>query len=209
MAVRPLSGRRLSEIGKLGRIMSDDESVHFSITFALDRDEFLRRTCPICGRSFKTQADPEDLASILQPAFKRIENEIGGISLSTEQENIKLQYLFCPYCNHHAESGDMLTNEFQIYLKRFVMREYVLPKINNMFAGFADGLKSTARSNSFLRLEVKADFDNVLPPRPISGPEPPDMTKVEMLCCGRVIKIYDGWFELEECPFCGSKVQII
>jgi transcription elongation factor Elf1 len=189
--------------------MTDDQSVHFSITFALDKDEFLRRTCPNCGRSFKTKADPGDMASILQPAFKRIENEIGGITLSTEQEKIKPQYLSCPYCNHHAESGEMLTEEFLTYLKRFVMREYVLPQINNLFADFADGIMSTSRSNSFLRLEVKADNDNVLPPRPISGPEPPDMTKVEMLCCGQVIKVYDSWFDLEECPFCGSKVQII
>jgi DNA-directed RNA polymerase subunit RPC12/RpoP len=174
--------------------MTDDQSVRF---------------CPSCGRGYKTRVDPGDLAFILQPAFKRIENEIGGINLSTEQEGQDPQYLSCPYCNHRTESGDMLTEEFQIYLKRFVIREYVLPQINNMLADFADGLKSTSRANSFLRLEVKADFDNVLSPHPISGPEPPDMTKVEMLCCGRVIKIYDGWYALVECPFCGSKVQII
>ncbi len=189
--------------------MTDDEAVHFSISIALDKDEFLRRTCPNCGRSFKTKADPDDLASILQPAFKRIENEIGDVSISTEHEEHEPQYLSCPYCKFHAESGDMLTGEFQIYLKRFVMREYVLPQINKMHSDFTDGHSSTFRSNSFLRFEVKADFENILPPRPISGPEPPDMTKVEMLCCGETIKLYDGWYDLEECPFCGTKVQII
>jgi DNA-directed RNA polymerase subunit RPC12/RpoP len=187
---------------------TEDQSVHFSITFALDKDEFLRRTCPRCGRSFKTLTDPSDLASILQPAFKRIENEIGGITLSTDQEQ-ELQYLSCPYCNHRAESGDMLTYAFQAYLKRFVVREYVLPQINKMFSDFADGLPSTSRSNSFMSLEVKVDFDNVLPPRPISGPEPPDMTKIELLCCGKMIKVYDNWFDLDECPFCGIKVRLI
>lgn len=98
--------------------MTDDEdSVRFSITFALDKDEFLRRTCPSCGRDFKTQADPADLSSVLQPAFRRIETEIGEISISAAEGESKPQYLLCPYCNHRAESGDMLTNEFQVYLK--------------------------------------------------------------------------------------------
>lgn len=189
--------------------MTDNQQVRFSITFPLDKDEFLRRTCPSCGRAFKTKADPSDFTSILQPAFKQIENEIGGIALSTEQEKKEPQYLSCPYCKYHAESGEILTEEFQTYLERFVIREYVLPKINNIFADFADNLKSTSRSSSFLKIEVKNNYENVLPPRPISGPEPPDMTKVEMLCCGQEIKVYDSWFDLEECPFCGSKVRII
>ena len=189
--------------------MPDDESLRFSITFALDKDDFLRRTCPSCGRDFKTHADPSDLSSILQPAFRRIETEIGEISLSTAEGESSPQYLSCPYCNNRAESGDMLTNEFQAYLKRFIIREYVLPKINSMLSDFAEGLGSTSRSNSFFRIEMKADFENTLPPRPISGPEPPDMTKVEMLCCGRMIKIYDGWFDLEKCPFCETETRII
>lgn len=193
----------------MDEIMSDDDSVRFSISFALDKDEFLRRTCPSCGREFKTKADPADLSSILQPAFRRIEAEIGEISLSIAEGKSSSQFLSCPYCNYHAESGDMLTKEFRAYLKRFIMREYMLPKINDIFSDFADGLKSTSRSNSFFRIETKADFENTLPPRPISGPEPPDMTKVEMLCCGQVIKIYDGWFDLEKCPFCKAEIRII
>ena len=189
--------------------MSDDQLVHFSITFALDKDEFLRRTCPSCGRCFKTKISPDDLASVLQPAFKRIEKEIGEINLTSEQGKVEPQYLTCPYCFHRTESGEMLSEEFHTYLKRFVIREYVMPKIKKMLSDFAGGINSTSRSNSFIKIEVKADFDNILPPRPISGPEPPDMTKVDMLCCGNAIKIYDGWFDLEECPFCGTKVQII
>jgi len=193
----------------MDEIMSDDDSVRFSITFALDKDEFLRRTCPSCGREFKTQADPADMSSILQPAFRRIETEIGEIRLSTTEGESNPQYLSCPYCNYRAESGDMLTQTFQIYLKRFIVREYVLPKVNGMLSDFAEGLKSTSRSNSFFSIEMKADFENTLSPRPISGPEAPDMTKVEMLCCGRTIKIYDGWYDLEKCPFCETEIRII
>lgn len=189
--------------------MSDEDSVRFSITFALDKDEFLRRTCPSCGRDFKTQVDPSDLSSILQPAFRRIEAEIGEVTISTANGESSPQYLSCPYCNHRVESGDMLTKEFQVYLKRFAIREYVLPKINNMFSNFAEGLSSSSKANSLFSIEINVDFENTLPPRPISGPEPPDMTKVEMLCCGRMIKIYDGWFGLEKCPFCETEIQII
>ncbi len=187
----------------------DEDSVRFSITFALDRDEFLRRTCPSCGRDFKTQADPADLSSILQPAFRRMEAEIGEISLSTAEGEPNRQYLVCPYCHYRAESGDMLTSAFEAYLRRFIMREYVLPKINSMFADLADGLKASSRSNSMIRFEINADFESSLPARPISGPEPPDMRKVDMLCCGRSTKIPDGWFELEKCPFCEAEVRIL
>lgn len=189
--------------------MTDGDSARFAITFALDKDEFLRRTCPNCGRDFKTQANPNDLASILQPAFRRIENEIGDISISTAENNTSPQYLLCPYCNHHAESGDMLTHEFLVYLKRFIIREYVLPKFSNMFSNVAEDLKSTSRSNSFIKLEITTDFERTLPTRPISGPETPDMTKIEMLCCGRTIKVYDGWFDIERCPYCETEVRII
>ena len=82
-------------------------------------------------------------------------------------------------------------------------------RLLTMLSDFANGLKSNNRSNSLVSFEIKADFDNTLPPRPISGPEPPDMTKVEMLCCGRMIKIYDSWFGLEKCPFCETEVKII
>lgn len=191
------------------KYMEDEKSVRFSITLALDKDEFIRMSCPSCGREFKTQADPADLSSILQPAFRRIESEIGEIPLSTAEGETNPIYLSCPYCNHRAEWGDMLTAEFQNYLKRFVIREYVLLQINNIFSDFADGLRSTSRSTPFFSIEVKVDSENTLPPRPISGPEPPDMTKIELLCCGRAIKVYDNWFDLEKCPFCESEVRII
>lgn len=60
--------------------MSDDNILHFSFTFSLDRDEFFRRTCSNCGRDFKTKVDPDVMIST---AFRRIEDEIGRVSLST------------------------------------------------------------------------------------------------------------------------------
>ena len=186
--------------------MTEENILHFSFSFSLDRDEFFRRTCPNCSRDFKTKADPADMTSMLQPAFRRIEDEIGGINLSTPGRDQTPQYLSCPYCNHRAESGDMLTEEFQEYLKRFVMREYVLPSIHNMFSEFSDGIKQSSRSMSAFGIKITFDYDSTLPPRPISGPEAPDMMRIDMLCCGKSIKVRDRYFLVNRCPYCGEDV---
>lgn len=188
--------------------MSDDNILHFSFTFSLDRDEFFRRTCPNCGRDFKTKVDPADMTSMLQPAFRRIEDEVGGISLSTSEGKQAPQYLFCPYCNHHAESGDMLTSEFREYLKRFVMREYVLPHIHTMFSEFSDSMKRSSRSRGAFGIKLSFNYDSTLPPRPISGPEAPDMMRIDLLCCGKSVKVRDGYFAVNKCPYCGEDVVL-
>ena len=189
--------------------MPDDNVLHFSLSFSLDRDEFFRRTCPSCGRDFKTQADPADMSSILQPAFRRIEDEIGGISLSTSDGKQKSpQYLFCPYCYYRAESGDMLTEEFHTYLHRFVMREYVLPSIHKMFSEFSEGIKQSSRPMGTFGIQITFDYDSTLPPRPISGPEAPDMMRIDLLCCGTSIKVRDGFFDVNKCPYCGEDIVL-
>ncbi|HPO87566.1 MAG TPA: hypothetical protein PLN86_17130 [Candidatus Hydrogenedentes bacterium] len=188
--------------------MSDDNTLHFSFTFLLDRDEFFRRTCPNCGRDFKTKVDPADLTSMLQPTFRRIEDEVGEISLSTSEGEQSPQYLSCPYCNHRAETGEMLTSEFQEYMKRFITREYVLPQINNLFSEFSDSMKRTSRSTGSFGIKISFDYDSTLPPRPISGPEAPDMMRIDMLCCGNSIKVRDGYFAINKCPYCDEDVML-
>jgi hypothetical protein len=91
------------------------------------------------------------------------------------------------------------------------MREYLLPKIHGMLDGFADDIskhRSPSR-RSLISLDISVEYTQpVLSPRPISGPELPDMTKVEMLCCGKVIKILDEWYALSICPYCGVYVAL-
>ena len=57
--------------------IQSDDVVRFHLTFSLDRGRFFRRTCPSCGRDFKTQADEADLATLLQPAFQRLVSILG------------------------------------------------------------------------------------------------------------------------------------
>jgi DNA-directed RNA polymerase subunit RPC12/RpoP len=140
--------------------------------------------------------------------FRRIEDEIGGISLSTSEEEQSPRYLSCPYCNHRAESGDMLTLEFQEYLRRFIMREYVLPNIHSMFSDFANGIKPSSHSMGAFGIKITFDYDSTMPPRPISGPEAPDMMRIDLLCCGESIKVRDGYFAINKCPYCGEEVVL-
>ncbi len=112
----------------------DPESTsQFSVSISTDRDKFFRRTCPSCGRDFKTETDEADLAWAIAPQFGI---EIG--SISGQDEGTIKTHLHCPYCLHDADASEMLTQEAVTYLHRFIMREHVLPMMNNMFSGLED-----------------------------------------------------------------------
>lgn len=185
-----------------------DNVIHYRLTFSLDQDRFFRLTCPNCGRDFKTEVNEADLAASLQPAFQQMGLEIGAVS--DENKDGHVEKLYCPYCEYQAETSDMLTQTFVSYFKRFAIREYVLPMMNKTFSSIADSFGgSRGRSKGLISLEVKFEHSRiVLPPRPISGPEPPDMTVVELLCCKKRIKVQDGWYGLTLCPYCGTKLRI-
>jgi hypothetical protein len=60
-----------------------------------------------------------------------------------------------------------------------------------------------------LSLSMTFEYDQpILPPRPISGPEIPDMMAVIFLCCENQGKILDGWRYILTCPFCGMKCEM-
>ena len=187
-----------------------EDVTRFHLTFSVDRDGFFRRSCPSCGRDFKTEINEADLATSLQPAFRQMGLEI-GTEHSEEREEETHEHLYCPYCEHYAESEDMLTQTFVSYLQRYVMHEYVLSMVNRMLSDVAgtSGDIGKGSSRGLTSFEVSLEYNRpVLPPRPISGPEPPDMTIVELLCCGKRIKIMDGWYGLNLCPYCGTRVWL-
>lgn len=192
---------------------SEDKQIsHYSVTFSLDRGNFFRRTCPSCGRDFKTKADPSDLAYALQPAFREADVEIGEVRSSQSDEAVAQQAsrLYCPYCGHEDEASEMLTLAFSEYLKRYIYREIMLPKINKMFSGFEDTFnRPRSPSRGLFSIDIKFEHhDSILPSRPISGPEPPDMIVVELLCCEKRAKILDDWRDLVMCPYCGTKLAL-
>jgi uncharacterized Zn-finger protein len=190
--------------------LTEENNKHFSLTFSLDRGDYFRRACPSCGRHFKTKAGAADLVAAFQPAFKQQEMEIGlaQVNSSDVATDQITQFLHCPYCGHKTEPSEMHTSTFAEYAKRYVMREVILPQLNKTFSDLEDSFGGSS-SGGFLSINVKFEHHKeVLPPRPISGPEPPDMQVVELLCCCKQVKILDGWHDLITCPYCGSTCQL-
>src|SRR3982750_2469625 len=105
---------------------SSEHQVRFSLEISTDRDGFLRRTCPSCGRDFKTEIDPADLAWALNTQIQRVSDEVGVSPAEISQEGIP-DDLRCPYCQHVAEASEMHTEETVEYLKMFAYRDYALP----------------------------------------------------------------------------------
>lgn len=179
------------------------ETFHFS--YSLDRKNFFRRACPKCGLEFKTKAEPGEIASILQPVFRQMGLEIGESPESDEDRDEVKSYFICPYCGEQSEASDFLTQDFNRYLERYVYCEVILPRINGMFEDLADSIGYQKSGGGFLSIELSMEFNRSLnPPRPISGPEPPDMKIVDLFCCNKEIKIQESWNCEIYCPYCSS-----
>jgi hypothetical protein len=77
----------------------------FAVSLSSDRDGFLRRCCPKCGRDFKTEINAADLQWELEAQCRRMAVEVGEES-STEPAQLR-----CPYCAHVAPPSEMHTEE--------------------------------------------------------------------------------------------------
>ncbi len=184
--------------------MEEDQGhdiLKFSLSISTDRDHFLRRQCPSCGRDFKTQADEADMAWLIAPQISRLCLEIGEKDeLKQDDQN----FLYCPYCEDRIETNDTLTEEALRYIERQIMREYVLPMAHKAFSGSEDNGRS---SGDFLSISIRYE-KGILPPRPIHGPEPADMIEVEFLCCGKKAKVSERWLSIGKCIFCGTGIEL-
>lgn len=187
------------------RESSSEDNLRYGLSLSVDRDGFLRRTCPSCGRDFKTGIDRADLGSIIGPQIRRIEREIGA-PLSLETDEASEESISCPYCMFESGAAEMLPEETVRYLHRQLVREVVLPKVNQMFSAFGDG--SHSRSGGLVSVSFEYSR-SMLPPRPIHGPEPPDMKIVEFLCCGRKAKVARQRHQLKQCLYCKTPVALV
>lgn len=165
----------------------------------------MRRTCPACGRDFKTEINPNDLQWALNAYCQNTSDEIGVPA----QGGDSVQEIQCPYCAHKAESNQMLTEETLTYLKRIAYREYIIPKLNNLFAGLENSLAGGGRSGGFISMSIQFTHSrSVLPVRPMHGPEPADFKIINFLCCNKKIKVSDSWVAISLCSFCGAEVML-
>jgi hypothetical protein len=188
---------------------SSDSNIQFNVSISTDRDDFLRRTCPSCGRDFKTAIDPADLAWALSAQMQRMGLEIGPVGADEEEEPTQ-QQLLCPYCHHSADGSEMHTEETIEYLKRFAYRDYALPMINKSFSDLEDSIGSRGSSGGFISISVSFKHEPIpISPRPIHGPEPADMKIIDFLCCGKQMKVADSWMEVSECIYCRTQVTLV
>jgi hypothetical protein len=180
--------------------------IQLSVSIKTDRDNFLRRTCPSCGRDFKTEANPVDLQWALEAYCRRAGMEIGG-RLAEESSPSRIR---CPYCQYDEETSRTFTEETVQYLKRILYREYVLPKINGLFSGLEDSLGRRRGSGGMFSISIAFKHNRIMQPaRPIHGPDSSDFKIVVFLCCGKKIKVSEGWNDLSICSFCGTAVAVI
>ncbi len=179
---------------------AEERSVQFQVNVSSDRDGFLRRTCPECGRDFKTSINEVQLSHFLQAEITHVGKEMGLIA--DEEADEEASALICPYCRHRARSHDMLPDELLHYLILQIKRQIIYPMIDKTFGGLADSIGR----NNFIRIEYSG---GLLPPRPIHGPEPADMKIVHLICCSERIKISETWNGMEQCPYCGEAIVFV
>lgn len=184
---------------------TSQEHIQFSVSLQVDRDGFLRRSCPSCGRDFKTEVDEAELQWELVSHCRRIGAEIGAVE-SKERVTDRLR---CPYCGHEDASSEMHTEDTLTYLKRLTLREYVVPQMNKLFSGMQDSFGRGGHSGGLI--SVSWEFKHTretLPPRPMHGPEPADFKIIQFLCCGKKGKIAEGWTQVDNCPYCSTAVRL-
>ena len=174
-----------------------DDKLNFRTSLQTDRDHFLRRTCPSCGRDYKTEINEQELAWALAPQFKRMGVELGQDDDDDDASPDAEMSLFCPYCGEGADASDTLTEETLDYIKRLIMREVILPQFHRTFSS----LNSNSGGLKYSR--------SMLPPRPIHGPDAPDMKIIHFLCCDKRTKVSEGWHGVNACTYCGQSVNVI
>lgn len=180
------------------------EGFRLGLSINLDRDDFLRRTCPSCGRDFKTEADQADIEWAIGSQVRRVGAEIGA-DLQTEVEPSH-EHLTCPYCCAASEASETLPEEAINYVRRFAVREIVTPLLNRMFGDLEDSIDGG--SGGFISVSFK-HTRGTDEPRPIHGPDAPDMKIVEFLCCGERAKVADEWRNVSLCIYCNTEVTLV
>jgi hypothetical protein len=187
---------------------SPENAKTYLVKYSLDAQEYFRHECSSCGLHFKTKASEQEIVTTLSPLIRRVEQD-SGLTIDARNESIvksSKQVLCCPYCGHSDEPQNMISSEFRAYAVRWLQREVVYPIISNFLQSLSDTL--SGNRNSFIKISVETDSRSK-PVRPIYGPELPDMIQVDLLCCGKSIKIAKRWSDSISCPFCEQTLMLI
>ena len=177
----------------------EEHRISLSFNLSLDREGFLRQTCPSCGLDFKVDTEEAEHAWRLAAYIAQIAPEEVPDPDAPEPEP-----LFCPYCGLSSSPQSMHTRHTVEYIQRLVYRDYMLPALNPLL----EAMTELGRASRGGPLEIRCDLEELSrPPRPFHGPEPPDLTTVHFLCCNRCAKIHEAWLAPPQCVYCGTLCQ--
>jgi hypothetical protein len=149
----------------------------------------VRRSCPQCARHFKTKAHPSEDA-IVQSTFMAI------IRHENASELAELPRRFCPYCGHQSPAQTFLTELQRSYIENWAKAVTSIIRYEKL------RLPSQRLSQNpyvtYLPVQPK-DAGPLLPP------EPDDMDRRALMCCGGEQKLVSPWQTQFFCHFCRAR----
>jgi len=163
------------------------------LSFPLDEEGFFRRECPLCRREFKVQPTPEELRTLVASRHALAEAD-GDHEEERETSEDEDAEPCCPYCGQRASGDSWWTEEQLAYINTAaaaVAARFLNEQLRQTFGRSRGG---------FISVEVK---EGPNPPEAWISPEPNDMERVHAPCCGRDLKLEEGWTSGTYCFYCG------
>lgn len=154
-----------------------------------DAQGFVRRSCPQCARHFKTRALPTEDHVVQATLMSMLQH-------ANASELPELPQRFCPYCGGQSPAQTFLTGAQRGHIE-----------------GWANALTGLIRYER-LRLPTAHLSQNpfvtylpVEPPMVVEKmpPEPDDMSRVVLMCCGEEQKLLSDWNTEFFCHYCRAR----
>lgn len=168
-------------------------SVAVRVHVPLDRDGYLRRTCPACGFEFKLPAPPSDLGDPFELGVRRVmPNNIDANGPREER--------CCPYCGTRAVAQEFTPQNVVEQMRTVAFAEAALPILSDL----SRSIEQIFGRNRGGLIQLRAEMSVPERPRAFFAPEAPDGLVVRLACCNETLKIVTAWRGTLVCPACGA-----
>jgi len=173
--------------------------IELRIELPLDDGGFLRRECPLCRREFKVLVGAEELDDLASHGLESFLLDEDTDETEQDPQHVEGPQLTCPYCGQQAESDNWWTEEQLAYVRTFaenivaeMANKQLIRPLKRRYGGRRSGIVSISFEGNELPVED-----------PWISPGVNDMEVFNLPCCGRQIKVDEGWSETVHCHFCG------
>lgn len=175
-------------------------NIETSLEFPLDDDDFFRRECPLCRKEFKVYLKRDELTTLAQAGIDSFmieqDEEISDTDEASEPE---IEFV-CPYCGQRASQDSWWTQEQLAYIG-VVVSNIVANLINeNLMRPLK---REFGRSQSSGLVSIHFEGQEMEQEEPWISPEVNDMQAFDLPCCGRKLKVEEGYAGTVHCFFCG------